>query len=274
MRVLKHLSKRQLTKLSKSFREKAKWHQSRNAIDETAGPVANFRKPDLVVRRLAPNLDQLVIVSSLGTPRFKPRLVDRLLILASLEQLPVVVVINKVDLAEQRAEAETAARTYRAIGIDALVTSAVTEEGVEVLRGRMEGRSSGLVGHSGVGKSSLLRVVNPTLEGIRVGEVSDWLERGKHTTTEVRFFALDGPRGGRVYDLPGLKAVPLQGVHRDELYRHFLEFEGVGRFCRFGDCRHLEEPDCAVRRGLLEGTVPVSRYESYRELYEELGEVR
>ena len=97
---MKHLSKRQLTKLSKSFREKAKWHQSRNAIDETAGPVANFRKPDLVVRRLAPNLDQLVIVSSLGTPRFKPRLVDRLLILASLEQLPVVVVINKVDLAE------------------------------------------------------------------------------------------------------------------------------------------------------------------------------
>lgn len=77
-----------------------------------------------------------------------------------------------------------------------------------------------------------------------------------------------------MYDLPGLKAVPLQGVHRDELYRHFLEFEGVGRFCRFGDCRHLEEPDCAVRRGLLEGTVPASRYESYRELYEELGEVR
>ncbi len=272
MRILKHLSKRQLTRLNKSFKEKTRWHQSRNALDEGSSPIADFRKREPVVRRLAPNLDQLVIVSSFGTPPFKPRLIDRLLILASLEELPVVLVINKVDLADQRAEAEAAARTYRAIGLDVLVTSTATGEGVSFLRERLEGYSSGLVGHSGVGKSSLLRAVEPSLEGVRIGEVSDWLQRGKHTTTEVKFYPLSCERGGRVYDLPGLKVVPLEGVSRLELHRHFLEFDSLGRACRFHDCRHLEEPACAVTQAVTEGLLPASRYQSYRDLLEELEE--
>lgn len=269
---MKHLSKRQLTRLRKSFKEKTRWHQTRNALDEGSSPVADFRKREPVVRRLAPNLGQLVIVSSFGTPPFKPRLIDRLLILASLEDLPVLLVINKVDLAEQRADAEAAARTYRSIGLDVLVTSTTTGEGISLLRERLVGCSSGLVGHSGVGKSSLLRAVEPTLEGVRVGEVSDWLQRGKHTTTEVKFYPLSGERGGRVYDLPGLKVVPLEGVCKLELHQHFLEFESLGRACRFHDCRHLEEPDCAVVLAVIEARLSSSRYQSYRDLFDELEE--
>ena len=259
-----------MTRLNKSFKEKARWHQSRNALEESLSPVANFRQREPVIRRLAPNLDLLVIVSSFGTPPFKPRLIDRLLILASLEELPVLLIINKVDLASQRAEAESAARTYRAIGLDTLVTSTVTGEGIELVRERLEGRSSGLVGHSGVGKSSLLKAVEPSLEGVRIGEVSDWLQRGKHTTTEVRFFPLRGDCGGRVYDLPGLKVVPLEGIPKNELHQHFLEFESLARSCRFHDCRHLEEPSCAVKEAVAEGFLAPSRYQSYRDLLDDL----
>lgn len=267
---MKQFTKRELTRLRKSFKEKTRWHQARAALDAEERPVADFRRREPVIRRLAPNLDLLVIVSSFGIPPYKPRLVDRLLILASLENLPVLVVLNKVDLSEQRAEAEAAARSYRAMGVDVLVTSTLTGEGVALLGERMEGRSSGLVGHSGVGKSSLLRAVEPSLDSVQVGAVSDWLQRGKHTTTEVRFYSLSCPRGGRVYDLPGLKVVPLEGIARGELHRHFVEFGGFSRACRFEDCQHLEEPVCGVKQAVQDGLLSTARYQSYRDLLEEM----
>ncbi len=105
-----------------------------------------------------------------------------------------------------------------------------------------------------------------------MGEVSTSLQRGRHTTTEVRFFPLSGPRGGRVYDLPGLKLVPVEDVDERELSRHFPELEGVSRGCRFHDCLHREEPVCAVKEAVASGRIAESRYLSYLDLLAGLGE--
>jgi ribosome biogenesis GTPase len=268
---LKHLSKRKLAGLRKAFKEKDRWHEARAALEQEERPQSSSAHRFPVVRRMAPNLDRLVIVSSFGIPPYKPRLVDRLLILASLEDLPAIVVLNKVDLAEQRAQAEAAARLYRSIGVDCLVTSTLTGEGVSLLRERLEGHSSGLVGHSGVGKSSLLRAIEPALEGVQIGDVSQSLGRGKHTTTEVRFYPMSGPREGRIYDLPGLKLVPVEEIEPVELSGHFPELAGVARGCRFGDCLHRDEPACAVKGAVDEGLIASSRYLSYLDLLEGLG---
>ena len=271
---MKHLSKRKLAGLRKAFKEKDRWHAARSKDEEVERPFSTTAQRLPVVRQMAPNLDQLVIVSSFGIPPYKPRLVDRLLVLASLEELPALVVLNKVDLAELRAEAEETARLYRSIGIDCLVTSTVTGEGVDLLRERLQGRSSGLVGHSGVGKSSLLAAAEPTLEGIQIGDVSHSLQRGRHTTTEVRFFPLRGPREGRVYDLPGLKLVPVEDVEPGEMAGHFPELAAFSRGCRFGDCRHRDEPECGVKRAVEGGLIASSRYLSYLDLLEGLGQTR
>ena len=219
---------------------------------------------------MAPNLDRLVIVSSFGVPAYKPGLIDRLLVLSGMEDLPAILVLNKVDLAEQRSEAEEAARLYRSLGVDVIVTSTVTGEGIYLLRERVEGLSSGLVGHSGVGKSSLLRAVEPTLEGVQVGEVSHAIGKGQHTTTEVRFWPLQGPAGGRVFDLPGLKRIPLSGLDPRDLGDHFPDLASHSRGCRFDDCLHGEEPECRVKDAVGDGWIADSRYRSYLTILESL----
>ena len=261
---MKHFSKRKLKALDKFFQEKEQ-RSSRPKFSHRGSQDPKQRES--VVRLLAPNLDQLIIVTSFGTPAFKPGMVDRLLTLASLESLPVLLIINKADLGE-RSEVERAARLYRGIGVDTLVTSVSTGEGVDYLRERLEGRSSGLSGHSGVGKSSLLLAAEPGLQGVRTGEVSEAIGKGKHTSTEVRCLALPG--GGRVFDLPGLKLAPVRGIEKTELAEHFPDFSGAARRCRFDDCLHDAEPDCGVKEQVEQGFIAQTRYQSYLRLLEEL----
>lgn len=239
------------------FKEK---EQRRNAREFSNRTSSDPRQRESVVRMLAPNLDQLVIVTCFGVPAYKPGLIDRLLVLASLESVSVILVINKADLGE-RAEVEAAAREYRAIGHDTLVTSVATGEGVEMLRSRLAGRVSGLCGHSGVGKSSLLQAVDPTVQGVRTGEVSENIKKGQHTSTEVRSFPL--AVGGRVFDLPGLKMAPVSGLERRELAEHFPDFAAAARRCRFEDCVHDQEPGCGVKGEVESGFLAASRYRSY-----------
>lgn len=258
------MSKRRLQGVRKAFEEKRRWHAARE-VEETNHHVAPAKEP--VVRRLAPNLDQLVIVSSLGVPPFKPGLVDRLLVLASLEDLPVMVVLNKIDLGPGgRREVEQILGIYRALGLDSLGTSTVTGEGVDLLRDRLRGKSSALTGHSGVGKSSLLHQVEPQLD-IEVGAVSEAIGKGRHTTTEVRWYPLS--EGGRIFDLPGLKLVPIQ-VRESELQDHFPELASAARGCRYRDCLHRCEPGCRVKEQVEQGLIAASRYASYQKLLAEL----
>ncbi len=208
---------------------------------------------------LAANIDQLVVVSSCWEPPLKPRFIDRFIVAGDLGGLESVVILNKVDLGKPDI-VEKLREGYESIGIPTIITSAETGEGLEKLRSVLVGKKSLFAGHSGVGKSTLLNYLLPGIN-IKTAEVSENSSRGKHTTTRVELHEL--PTGGFVLDSPGLKVLSLWKVSQKTLAQHFLEFEQYMANCRFRDCVHVSEPDCAVRDAAESGKIPLFRYQSY-----------
>lgn len=218
------------------------------------------------------NLDQVVPVFAAANPAPRWNLLDRYLVSAEAAGLPALICITKLDLAQGRdgsieAELWEAAEEYRQIGYSVILASAVTGEGLEELRQALGGRASAFLGKSGVGKTSLLNALQPGL-GLKVNAVSQATGKGKHTTTHLEMFPLDS--GGHVVDTPGVREFGLWDVDQDDLALFFPEMRPfVGR-CKFGlDCRHDEEPGCAIRRAVTAGQVSPRRYQSYFRLQEE-----
>ena len=258
---MKFFSRRQMRSIHKSMQARQARALRHRTLDEDGPPQ---RQPFL--RLLAPGLDRLVIVSALTSPEFKPGLVDRILVLAEQENVPALVVLNKLDLLltrEQRQIAEAYRSLYSGLGYPTLLTSTLTGEGIESLRPLLAGRSA-LCGHSGVGKSSLLLSLAPQLQA-QTREISLATGKGQHTTTTVRLYHLPW---GDLFDLPGLKLVPLQ-LQPHELTRYLPEFAACR--CRFRDCLHRHEPGCAVQSAVQDGLVHAERYHSYLRMLDSLG---
>lgn len=218
------------------------------------------------VHVLAANIDRLVVVAALANPPLRPGLVDRFLVAAALADLPPLVVLNKVDLEgtpdeQGRPLTRALLEPWRAAGHEVLAASCATGEGVPQLRERLGRGVSLVVGHSGVGKSSLINAVCPGLD-LRVGDVTDYHGRGRHTTTSARLVPLAGT-GGWVVDSPGLREFALDDVAPSDLARLFPGFGGLPDACRFSDCRHRAEPACAVRAAVAQGHLDGERLETY-----------
>jgi len=213
------------------------------------------------------NADQVLIVASWRAPHFWPELVDRYLIAAERNNLPPIICVNKVDLAEDMAECRAAAQPYLALGYRAIFSSALTGEGIDELRQALRGQTTVLAGMSGVGKSSLLNVVQPGLQ-IHTREVSDRSTEGRHTTTQVSIKPLEG--GGFVVDTPGIRKFGLGGLRRAELVRFYPEIAAVAERCRFGDCSHTHEPGCAIKAAVQEKRASMARFHNYRRIYDGL----
>jgi ribosome biogenesis GTPase len=213
------------------------------------------------------NADQWLIVLSWREPILWLELLDRYLVTAVRSQLPVVICLNKVDLAENRAECQNVLQPYYDLGYQLLLTSARTGEGIEVLREMLAQRLTVLTGLSGVGKSSLLSAVKPGL-ALRTGAVSEHGGDGRHTTTQATLIRLDEETA--VVDTPGIREFGLSGLRQPELVYFFPEILAVAKGCRFKDCRHLNEPHCAVRASAEAGSLAASRYHSYQKIYETL----
>lgn len=212
------------------------------------------------------NVDQLVVVFAAAHPEPRLRMLDRFLVLAEANELPAVVVVNKVDLVDE-AEARARFADYETAGYPVLYTSTVDARGLDELREVLCGRTSALAGPSGVGKSSLLNALEPGL-GLRTAEISEAVRKGRHTTVTAELVPLRC--GGYVADTPGLREVGLWGVPLEELDLCFPEFRPYRGECRFGgSCTHIHEPGCAVRAAVEAGEVSAARYESYRALREE-----
>jgi ribosome biogenesis GTPase len=216
-------------------------------------------------RTLAANLDQVVVVLAVARPEPHARMLDRFLVVAEANGIPPRVVANKVDLAGE-AQARALFGEYERIGYPLHFTSTRAAHGLDALHDALRGRVSVLTGPSGVGKSSLLNAMYPGLE-LRVGELSESVNKGRHTTVGALAHPL--PDGGFVVDTPGLREIGLWGIPSASLDTCFPEFRPALGTCRFADCRHVAEPECAVRELLSTGDVSEARYESYRTLLDE-----
>jgi len=222
------------------------------------------------VRPAVANLELLVLLVSEVIPVTEPFLIDRVTAIAGNQNVPVVICVNKNDLT---AEGELA-RIYTAAGYDVVRTSAVTGEGVEDLRQLIKGKVVAFTGNSGVGKSSIVNCLAPEL-GIRTGEVSEKLGRGRHTTRHIELFAL--PDQTFVADTPGFSSFDtdqMEVVLKENLQYAFPDFAPYLGKCQFHDCAHLKEPGCAVRQALAAGEIEQTRYDSYGRLYEKAKEIK
>lgn len=209
------------------------------------------------------NIDQLIIVASAAEPVLKPNLIDRYLATAEQLRIEPIICINKVDLVSP-ADLQPLAGVYGRMGYEVHLISADKGWGVARIKARLTGRQSVVSGQSGVGKSSLLNAVDPEL-ALRVAAVSEENEKGRHTTTTAQLIPL--PFGGFVVDTPGIRQFQLWDVIPEEtasLYRDIRPFVAK---CRFPDCSHTHEADCAVKDAVADGRIDLRRYESYQHLY-------
>lgn len=213
------------------------------------------------------NADQLLIVAAWRDPIIWFELIDRYLVTAARNRLPALICVNKIDLAAERAECERALHPYRELGIRCIFTSAQTGDGIDELRAALHNRTTVLAGLSGVGKSSLLSAVQPGLK-LRVGVVSEHSGEGRHTTTQATLLRLDEQTW--VVDTPGIREFGLSGLTRPQLIAHFPEIAEAATACRFRNCTHRDEPDCAVRAAIASGVIAPSRAHSYRLIYDSL----
>ena len=224
------------------------------------------------------NPDQVVFVFACARPAPHLRMLDRFLVIAEKQRLPAIIVANKIDLVG-REQAEKLFGLYPSIGYPVIYTCAKsaahetkdsllegasdTREGVDELRQRLTGKVTALAGPSGVGKSSLLNAVQPGL-GLEVREVSEAIQKGRHTTSVRQLLALQG--GGYVADTPGMRSLALWDTEPEELDAYFPELAPLVTACQFNDCHHKTEPGCAVRAAVDAGRVHPQRYDSYLRL--------
>lgn len=220
---------------------------------------------------VAANLDRVVVVVATREPDLSHGLVDRLLAIAEDSGMHPLLVVNKVDLEGGRDIAQQVDALYGGVGYQVLVTSARTGEGAAHLAAELHRGVAALVGPSGVGKSSLLNVVDPGLR-LRVGELSSRIRRGRHTTVGARLVPLAG--GGFVADTPGFGDVGLWEVAPEDVEHCFPEVAAHRAGCRYRDCAHLKEEGCAVRAAVERGEVAESRYRSYATLRQEAERAR
>lgn len=217
---------------------------------------------------IAANLDQALLVVSLYFPEIKLPFLDRLLVTCEVYGVQAVIVLNKVDLYRELAPDQVAdfCRIYRGAGYKVLECSALTGEGIEELRGLCCGRTSLVSGESGVGKSSIIKALDPSLDP-KIGLISTAHLQGKHTTSLYEMYPLQS--GSFIVDTPGLRGFGLVDLEKEEISKYFPEMLRVADNCRFVPCTHTHEPGCAVKQALQDGTISPERYNSYLGMLEE-----
>ena len=220
-------------------------------------------------RIVAANIDQVLVVFAAANPEPHPRMLDRFLVIAEANELAARVVINKVELAGGVTAVRERWKEYEKAGYHVHYTSVKERVGLDELHDALAGQVSALTGPSGVGKSSLMNAMFPGLD-LRVAEISESVNKGRHTTVGAWLYPLPGTDAGYVADTPGLREVGMWGLDPRALDVCFPEFRPHLDRCRFADCTHVVEPECGVRMGMEEGVISRERYESYRKLREEL----
>ena len=248
------------------------------AVITSVSPRSNYiiRRSTNLSRQshiIAANLDRAFIIATIDFPEIKLPFLDRILVTCEVYNVPVTIVLNKVDLYREshKEMLEAFHEIYEGAGYKVMEVSALTGEGVEELREACKGNVSLFSGVSGVGKSSLIKALDPSLEP-RVGEISDVHLQGKHTTTFYEMYSLAS--GGFIVDTPGLRGFGLVDLKKEEIALYFPEMLKVSEGCRFAPCTHTHEPGCAVKEAVEAGEISYDRYSSYLGMLEDEGKYR
>ncbi len=215
---------------------------------------------------IAANLDLALLVVTLASPRTSLGFIDRFLVTAEAYGIPAGIIFNKLDLfSEEGLEILADYKSiYENIGYSCLKVSALKKTGIKEVEAVLKDKTTLFSGHSGVGKSTLLNTILPGME-VRTAEISDWSDTGRHTTTFAEMFEL--PFGGFLIDTPGIRELGVIDIEKQELSHFFPEMRELLNQCRFHNCRHINEPGCAVLAALEAGKIEPSRYESYLSIY-------
>lgn len=243
-----------------------------DVIDDAAlqGSIVNILpRKNKLVRPAVSNVDQAVIIFALSNPEPNYNLLDRFLIMMEQQGVETIICLNKADIADAN-EAARIREIYEACGYKVFVTTTYAADdtsGIDGLRESIKGRTTVFAGPSGVGKSSLLNVMQPDAQA-KTGAVSDKIKRGKHTTrhSELMYVCEDT----FIMDTPGFSSLYVENVEPDALKEYYNEFASYSEQCRFHGCLHINEPDCGVKQALADKLISPRRYDNYRQIYEEL----
>ena len=225
------------------------------------------RKNELI-RPLVANVDQAMVVFAITKPKPHFNLLDRFLIMMEQKDIPVYLVFNKLDIATEQ-EVDELQEIYKNSGYEIIFVSAKKQENIEQLRVALENKTTVIAGPSGVGKSTIINLLNPDAQ-METGEISQKIERGKHTTRHSELFAVGV--NGYIMDTPGFSSLYVNDFEKEELKWYFPEFDLYDGQCKFLGCNHVNEPQCAVKDAIAQGALSEIRYKSYLDMYKELQE--
>ena len=238
--------------------------------DKTGNLTVIHKRKNQLIRPMVANVDQALVIFSVHEPEPNFQLLNRFLIMMQMQQIPVIICFNKMDLATEE-EKEHLRVNYENSGCQVLFSSAQEGEGVMQMKKLLQGKTTVMAGPSGVGKSSTLNCISPGVQ-METGAVSEKIKRGRHTTRHSELIYL----GEDTYlmDTPGFSSLYLEGIDKEELRFYFPEFLDYENKCRFNGCSHIHEPGCEVKHALEEGKISRMRYEDYCYLYEELASAK
>lgn len=229
-----------------------------------------LERRNVLVRPAVANIDQALVIFAIKKPTPNLNLLDKLLISMARQGVNCLICFNKCDISDEK-EAMELKRMYSMAGYDVLITSTYSREGTDELAARLKGKTTVLAGPSGVGKSSMVNLINPE-SNMQTGGLSEKIDRGKHTTRHSELFGIDDETF--ICDTPGFTSLYLEGLEKQDLESFFPEFRKYNGKCRFAGCVHINEPDCRVKEAVENGEIHPVRYESYVKIYDELENTR